>query len=169
MTKCCALPASLLGLSIDGEQTPRPQPQTLSEGRPPAARGLLLALAPLRAPALGPFSRTVLAWAPRASRHGPRAALGGQGWAAAPSARWSQQTPAGKTCSQGRLRKERDRALAAAQTRGWLEAHAQGPGPLLAPPGSPDGHSSTAQLGAAQVQGRDGGLGKDGVSLGIFV
>lgn len=31
MTKCCALPASLLGLSIDGEQTPRPQPQTLSE------------------------------------------------------------------------------------------------------------------------------------------
>lgn len=55
----------------------------------------------------------------------------------------------GKPVPWGRLRKERDRGLAAAQTTDWLLVHAQGLGPLLAPQGNPDGLISARGSGSS--------------------
>jgi len=61
-----------------------------------------------------------------------------------PLAGASRRQP-GKPVPWGRLRKERDRGLAAVQTTDLLVAHTQGLGPLLAPQGNPDGLISACE------------------------
>lgn len=57
----------------------------------------------------------------------------------------------GKPVPWGRLCKEHDGRLAAAQTTDWLLVHTQGLGPLLSPQGNPDGLISARGSGSSKT------------------